>query len=210
MAEPSTGWQSRERAPRANFSPREHRLSTILRMATVLLDAADMRRTLGRMAHEILEANQGPEDLVVVGVMRRGWPIAKRLAFQMSQIEGLTVPCGKLDISGYRDDRPPTLEDESEIPFQVAGKRVILVDEVIFTGRTVRAALNALIQLGRPSAVQLAVLVDRGHRELPIQPDYFGKKVETSKSDHIIVRVNEYDGEDAVVLDESSEVSVGP
>lgn len=174
------------------------------RMATVLLDAADMRRTLGRMAHEILEANQGTEDLVVVGVMRRGWPIAKRLAFLMSQIEGTTVPCGKLDISGYRDDRPPTLEDESEIPFQVAGKRVILVDEVVYTGRSVRAALGALIQHGRPKSVQLAVLVDRGHRELPIQPDYCGKTVQTDKSDHVIVRVNEYDGEDVVVLDEGA------
>ena len=166
-----------------------------------------MRRTLGRMAHEILEANQGAGDLVVVGIMRRGWPIAKRLAFQMTQIEGETVPCGKLDISGYRDDRPPTLEDESEIPFQVAGKRVILVDEVIFTGRTIRAALNALIQLGRPKSVQLAVLVDRGHRELPIQPNYSGKKVDTKQSDHVIVRVNEYDGEDAVVLDEGANES---
>src|SRR5437016_3431157 len=103
-------------------------------MSTVLLDAADMRRTLGRLAHEILGAHEGAGELAVVGIMRRGWPIAKRLAFMMTQIEGTTVPCGRLDISQYRDDRPPTLEDETEIPFQVQGKKVILVDEVIYTG----------------------------------------------------------------------------
>lgn len=171
-------------------------------MGNVILDAADMRRTLGRMAHEILEANGGSEDLVVVGIMRRGWPIAKRLAFLMTQIEGNTIPCAKLDAKAYRDDRraePPL--DESEIPFAVEGKRVILVDEVIYTGRTTRAALDALISHGRPSLVQLAVLVDRGHRELPIQPDYCGKAVNTDKTDHIVVKVNELDGEDAVVIE---------
>ncbi|MFN8220015.1 MAG: bifunctional pyr operon transcriptional regulator/uracil phosphoribosyltransferase PyrR [Fimbriimonadales bacterium] len=171
-------------------------------MATVLLDAADMRRTLGRMAHEILEANGGADDLVVVGILRRGWPIAKRLAFLMTQIEGTTIPCAKLDAKAYRDDRrAEPVTDESEIPFQIEGKRVILVDEVIYTGRTTRAALDALIQHGRPSSVQLAVLLDRGHRELPIQPDYCGKTVATERSDHVVVRVNEIDGEDVVVLE---------
>lgn len=170
-------------------------------MGTLLLDAGDMRRTLGRMAHEILEANGGAEDLVVVGVMRRGWPVAKRLAFLMTQIEGTTVPCGKLDISRHRDDRKPSETDETEIPFQINGKRVVLVDEVIYTGRTVRAALDALMQLGRPQVVQLAVLVDRGHRELPITANYCGKVVITEKNDHIVVKVNEFDGEDAVVLE---------
>jgi len=169
-------------------------------MPTVLLDASDMKRTLGRMAHEVLEANQGVEDLAVVGIMRRGWPIAKRLAFLMTQIEGVTVPCGRIDISAYRDDRPPSLNDETEIPFQIEGKQVILVDEVIYTGRTVRAALDALMQHGRPARVQLAVLVDRGFRELPIQPDYCGKRIDTQRNDHVIVKVNEYDGEDVVVL----------
>lgn len=178
-------------------------------MPTVLLDASDMKRTLGRMAHEVLEANQGVGDLAVVGILRRGWPIAKRLAFLMTQIEGVTVPCGRLDISPYRDDRPPTLDDETEIPFQIEGKRVILVDEVIYTGRTVRAALDALMQHGRPARVQLAVLVDRGFRELPIQPDYCGKRVETQRTEHIIVKVNEYDGEDVVVVTEAME-GVGP
>src|SRR5687767_11297198 len=154
-------------------------------MATVLLDAGDMRRTLGRMAHEILEANGGADNLAVVGVMRRGWPIAKRLAFLMTQIEGTTVPCGKLDTKSFRDDKPPVTEDDSEIPFEVAGKTVILVDEVVFTGRTIRAALDALMQYGRPARVQLAALIDRGHRELPIQPDYTGKTVQTDREDHV-------------------------
>jgi pyrimidine operon attenuation protein/uracil phosphoribosyltransferase len=177
-------------------------------MATVLLDAADMKRSLGRMAHEILEANQGAEDLTVVGIMRRGWPIAKRLAFMMTQIEGVTVPCGRLDISAHRDDRGPSEQDETEIPFQIGGKKVILVDEVIYTGRTVRAALDAIMRFGRPSQVQLAVLVDRGFRELPIQPNYCGKTVTTERDDHIIVKVNEYDGEDVVVLTSAKEGAV--
>ncbi|MBI1755903.1 MAG: bifunctional pyr operon transcriptional regulator/uracil phosphoribosyltransferase PyrR [Fimbriimonas ginsengisoli] len=178
-------------------------------MSAVLLDAADMRRTLGRMAHEILEANQGGGNLVVVGVIRRGWPIAKRLAFQMTQIEGVTIPCGKLDISGFRDDRPSSDTDESEIPFEITGNAVVLVDEVIYTGRTIRAAMDALMQHGRPASVQLAVLIDRGHRELPIQPNYCGREVQTNRGDHIVVRVNEYDGEDAVVLERAEPAGVG-
>lgn len=177
-------------------------------MSVVLLDGGDMRRTLGRMAHEILEANGGAQDLVVMGVLRRGWPIAKRLAFLMSQIEGVTVPCAKLDISRFRDDRRPTDEDASEVPFQVESRRVVLVDEVIYTGRTARAAIDAVFAHGRPCALQLAVLVDRGHRELPIQPDYCGKVVQTAAGDHVVVKVNEIDGEDAVVLDKEGESEV--
>jgi pyrimidine operon attenuation protein/uracil phosphoribosyltransferase len=178
-------------------------------MSVVLLDASDMRRTLGRMAHEILEGNQGPEDLVVVGVLRRGYPIAKRIAFTMTQVEGVTIPCGKLDISAYRDDkRKADQVDESEIPFEISDKRVVLVDEVIFTGRTVRAAITALLKFGRPRGIMLAVLIDRGHREVPIQPDYCGRKVETDRRDHVKVLVNEYDGEDAVVLDKAAEEAV--
>lgn len=161
-----------------------------------------MKRTLGRMAHEILEANGGGDNLAVVGILRRGYPVAKRLAFTMTQIEGATVPCGKLDATANRDDRRDAEEDASEIPFEVEGKNVILVDEVIFTGRTVRAALDALLKFGRPARVQLAVLVDRGHRELPIQPDYVGKVVETERDDHIVVRVFEHEGEDAVLLEQ--------
>ena len=174
-------------------------------MGAVLLDAGDMRRTLGRMAHEVLEANSGAENVVVVGVLRRGWPIAKRLAFLMTQIEGVTVPCGKLDITRYRDDHPPASEDGTEIPFEVEGKRVILVDEVIYTGRTARAALDALMAHGRPESVKLLVLVDRGHRELPIAPDYCGRQVLTERGDHIVVKVNELDGEDAVIHERGGE-----
>lgn len=159
-----------------------------------------MRRTLGRIAHEILESNSGVEDLVVVGVLKRGYPVAKRLAFLMTQAEGVTVPCGKLDIASYRDDRQTNENDQSEIPFEVSGKKVVLVDEVIFTGRTVRAALDALLKFGRPASVQLAVLVDRGHRELPVAPNYTGRTVLTSRTDHVLVKVNEYDGIDSVEL----------
>jgi pyrimidine operon attenuation protein / uracil phosphoribosyltransferase len=173
-------------------------------MGVVLLDAGDVRRTLGRMAHEILEANQGAEGLVVVGVLRRGYPVAKRLAFLMTQIEGTTVPCGKIDVRPYRDDKPAVDRDETEIPFSVTDKTVILVDEVIFTARTVRAALEGIMRHGRPRAVHLAVLVDRGHRELPIEPNYCGKKVFTDRDDRIIVKVHEFDGEDAVVLEKKT------
>lgn len=180
-------------------------------MSAVLLDAGDMRRTLGRMAHEVLESNSGADELVVVGILRRGWPVAKRLAFLMTQIEGTTVPCGKIDPRPYRDDiprgRPDEIQDESEIPFEVTGKRVVLVDEVIYTGRTIRAAMDALMKFGRPRSIELAVLVDRGHRELPITPNYCGRTVQTERGDHIIVRVSEVDGEDAVVLEhEGAEV----
>ena len=170
-------------------------------MGQLLMDADDMRRTLRRMAHEILEANNGAEDLVAVGILRRGYPVAKRLAFLITQIEGTTVPCGRIDVRRFRDDGKATVEDETQIPFSISEKRVILVDEVIFTARTARAALDALMQHGRPKNVQLAALVDRGHRELPIEPNYCGRKIFTERSDHVIVKVNEIDGEDAVVLE---------
>ncbi|MCU0314961.1 MAG: bifunctional pyr operon transcriptional regulator/uracil phosphoribosyltransferase PyrR [Fimbriimonadaceae bacterium] len=175
-------------------------LAIIHPMGYVLLDSEAMRRTLGRMAHEVLDANRGAEHLVVVGVMRRGYPVAKRLAFLMTQSEGITVPCGKLDARASRDDKPEVTSDQSEIPFQITGKRVIVVDEVIFTGRTIRASLDALLRFGRPESVQLAVLIDRGHRELPIQPDYVGRVITTEKSDRIEVKVKEFDGEDSVLL----------
>jgi pyrimidine operon attenuation protein/uracil phosphoribosyltransferase len=135
--------------------------------------------------------------------LRRGYPVAKRLAFQITQIEGATVPCGKIDARASRDDKrgaPAAEEDESEIPFQITGKRVLLVDEVIFTGRTIRAALDALLAYGRPARVQLATLIDRGYRELPIQPDFVGRKVESERGDHVLVKVHEFDGEDLVEL----------
>jgi len=166
-------------------------------MSTVLLDSSAMRRTLGRMAHEILEANQGGSDLVVIGVLRGGYPVAKKLAFLMTQVEGTTIPCGKVDISRFRDDNKVEA-DVSEIPFQVNDKHVVIVDEVIFTGRTIRAAIDAIFKFGRPRRVSLAVLIDRGHRELPIQPDFCGKTVVTDRTDHITVRTMEDGGEEGV------------
>jgi pyrimidine operon attenuation protein/uracil phosphoribosyltransferase len=179
-------------------------------MSALILDAGDIRRTLGRMAHEILEANQGAEGLVVVGILRRGYPIAKRLAFLMTQIEGTTVPCGKLDVRPFRDDKPTIDQDQTQIPFEIKGKTVILVDEVIFTARTIRSALDGLVQHGRPKSVQLAVLIDRGHRELPIEPNYCGKKIFTDREDHVVVKVNEYDGEDAVILTHPTQTGIAP
>jgi pyrimidine operon attenuation protein/uracil phosphoribosyltransferase len=175
-------------------------------MDAILMDAEDMRRTLRRMAHEVLESNQGVEDLVVVGVLRRGWPIAKRLAFLLTQIEGTTVPCGKLDTRAFRDDRSKgDVVDETEIPFEISGKQVVLVDEVIQTARTARAALDALMTHGRPRRVQLAALIDRGGRELPIEPNFTGRTVPAEPNDHISVKVNEMDGQDAVVLQKRPE-----
>lgn len=173
-----------------------------------MLDASGMKRTLARVASEILDDNAGCDDLVVVGILSRGYPVAKRLAFTITQIEGETVPVGSLDISAFRDDDAPAGANLSEIPFQINGKRVILVDEVVFTGRTVRAALEAILEYGRPEKVSLAVLVDRGHRELPIQPDYVGRKVETERDDHVLVKVNEIDGEDGVELIRAAERGV--
>lgn len=177
-------------------------------MGETVLDAAGVKRTLGRMAHEILESNGGASNLVVVGILRRGYPLAKRLAFAMTQIEGATIPCGKLDVTRSRDDFREAGLDESEIPFAVSGQTVILVDEVVYTGRTVRAALDALLAYGRPAAVRLAVLVDRGHRELPVQPDFVGRVLATGPEDHVEVRFREFGGEDEVLLVRLGEAAV--
>lgn len=167
-------------------------------MAANGLDAQDVKRTLGRMAHEILEVGGGATDLVVVGVLQMGYPVAKRLAFAMANIEGVGIPCGSLDIEGHRDDRPASAEqDQSEIPFAVTGKRVILVDEVIQTGRTIRAAMDAIMSHGRPAKIELAVLIDRGGRELPIEPNYVGRRMEVDSDEYIEVRI-ESEGEDIV------------
>lgn len=169
-----------------------------------ILDQAGIRRSLTRIAHEIIERNKGTDDLVLVGIRRRGVPLAERLAERIMDIEGHSVPVGILDITLYRDDLT-TLDHQplvhsTEISFPVEGKIVVLVDDVIFTGRTIRAALGALIDLGRPKVIQLAVLVDRGHRELPIRADYVGKNVPTSKKEEISVRLQEIDGEERVVI----------
>ncbi len=170
-----------------------------------VMDADAIRRALVRMAHEILERNKSAQQLAIVGIRTRGLPLAQRLAVAIAGIEQMQVPVGTLDITRYRDDRPnhaaPTVR-AAPLPFPVAGKTIVLVDDVLYTGRTVRAALDALVDLGRPSEIQLAVLIDRGHRELPIRPDYVGKNLPTSSHEHVAVRLTENDGKDEVVIEE--------
>jgi len=174
----------------------------------VVLEPADVTRAVTRIAHEILERNKGGEGLVLLGIPTRGVPIARRLAACMSEIEPATgpVPVGALDVTMYRDDlrlRPTRALEPTEIPGDgVDGRTVVLVDDVLFSGRTVRAALDALNEVGRPRAVQLAVLVDRGHRELPIRADYVGKNIPTSLRESVRVLVAELDGRDGVLLGE--------
>ena len=170
----------------------------------VLMNGEDVRRALVRIAHEILEANRGSQDLVLIGMRTRGVPLAHRLAEAIRQIEGEEVPVGALDIGFYRDDLPSrgvaVQVAPSDIPTDIGQKRVVLVDDVLFTGRSIRAALNGLTDFGRPQRIQLAVMVDRGHRELPIRPDFVGKNVPTSRGDDIQVRLAEIDGRDEVAV----------
>jgi pyrimidine operon attenuation protein/uracil phosphoribosyltransferase len=170
-----------------------------------VLEADDVRRALTRIAHEILERDKGTEGLVLVGIADRGDDLARRLAVHIERIESVAVPVGVLDITFYRDDIGLRAEapevHETRIPFDVSGKVVVLVDDVLFTGRTIRSAMDALMDLGRPRKIQLAVLVDRGHRELPIRADYVGKNVPISRADDVRVLVEELDGEDAVILE---------
>jgi pyrimidine operon attenuation protein/uracil phosphoribosyltransferase len=161
-------------------------------------------RSLRRISHEILERNASSlDDLALVGVLTRGVPLAHRIARNIEHFEGLEVPVGSLDITLHRDDRDPADEEprvrESRVPFDVAGKTVVLVDDVLYTGRTARAAMDALLELGRPAAIRLAILVDRGHRELPIRADHVGKNVPTSRTETVRVRLVETDGEEGVV-----------
>jgi pyrimidine operon attenuation protein / uracil phosphoribosyltransferase len=161
-------------------------------------------RSLRRISHEILERNASSlDDLALVGVLTRGVPLAHRIARNIEHFEGLEVPVGSLDITLHRDDRDPADEEprvrESRVPFDVAGKTVVLVDDVLYTGRTARAAMDALLELGRPAAIRLAILVDRGHRELPIRADHVGKNVPTSRAETVRVRLVETDGEEGVV-----------
>ncbi len=172
---------------------------------TGVFDAGDLRRAHTRIAHEIVERNRGADGIVLVGLYTRGVAIAHRLAAAIAEFEHVEVPVGTLDVAFYRDDialRPVTPAGPTEVPVDVTDRTVVLVDDVLFTGRTVRAALDALTELGRPQAVQLAVLVDRGHRELPIRPDYVGKNLPTSLDEDVRVRLTETDdgAEDGVEL----------
>jgi pyrimidine operon attenuation protein/uracil phosphoribosyltransferase len=166
-----------------------------------------MARSLARIAHEILERNRGVEDLALVGIRARGVPLAARIAESLRELSGVHVPTGALDITLYRDDLmrhpvgPQPLVRRTEIPFSIDNRLILLVDDVLYTGRTIRAALDALIDFGRPRAIQLVALVDRGHRELPIRPDYVGKNIPTSQQQSVHVRLTEIDGKDEVELE---------
>jgi pyrimidine operon attenuation protein/uracil phosphoribosyltransferase len=163
-----------------------------------------VRRAIVRIAHEIVEAHKGTRDLVLLGMHTRGVPLAHRLARAIEQIEGESIPVGALDIGLYRDDlsmRGTSVQlAPGELPQDVSNKRLVLVDDVLFTGRSVRAALDAIIDIGRPQRIQLAVLIDRGHREVPIRPDYVGKNVPTARGDDVRVRLEETDGRDEVAI----------
>jgi pyrimidine operon attenuation protein/uracil phosphoribosyltransferase len=170
----------------------------------VVMDEATIDRAITRMAHEILEKHKGVEDLALVGIRSRGVPIAQRLAARIRSIEGREVPVGILDINLYRDDLTTIAEHpvlrKTEIPFSIDRRKIVLVDDVLFTGRTIRAALDALIDLGRPRLIQLCVLVDRGHRELPIRADFVGKNIPTSREQQVRVSLRDTDGREAVEL----------
>ncbi len=171
-----------------------------------VMDDMGMKRALTRIAHEIIEKNKGVENVVIIGIRRRGGPLADRLGEIIRNIEGVDIPVGILDITLYRDDLttlgPNPQVHRTEVNFNINDKVIVLVDDVLYTGRTVRAALDALIDIGRPRSIQLAVLVDRGHRELPIKADYIGKNTPTSKSEIITVKVEEIDGKDEVLIEE--------
>jgi len=180
-----------------------------MQLKAELMTEDAMMRALKRMTHEILEKNEGCKDVVLLGIRRRGVPLAKIIAANIKSIEGSDVEVGEIDITLYRDDLSeinvsPDIK-ESDVPFPVAGKTVVLVDDVIYTGRTTRAALDAVSKLGRPAQIQLAVLIDRGHRELPIRADYVGKNVPTSKNEIVSVQVKEFDGNTCVNLYSRSE-----
>ncbi|QAA32044.1 bifunctional pyr operon transcriptional regulator/uracil phosphoribosyltransferase PyrR [Clostridium manihotivorum] len=175
-----------------------------MNLKAILLDEEAIRRSLVRISHEIIEKNKGVDEVVLVGIKRRGFPLAQRIAEQIKKIEGIEVPVGSVDITLYRDDLTdigdkPTVK-ESDIGVAVKDKKVIIVDDVLYTCRTVRAAIEAIMDVGRPTNIQLAVLIDRGHKELPIRADFVGKNVPTSKSENIGVEILEIDGIDSVKI----------
>ena len=169
-----------------------------------LMSAEDLRRVIRRIANEIIERNKGTEKMILVGIHRRGVYLARRIQKIIEEVEGVKIPCGELDITLYRDDLTTLFEQpmvhSTRMPEDISGQNIYLIDDVLYTGRTVRAALEALVDLGRSSQVQLVVIVDRGHRELPIHADICGKKVPTSKNEVIEVKVTELDGKDEVVI----------
>ena len=175
-----------------------------MQFKTQLMDEAQMRRSVTRMAHEIIERNKGVADVVLVGICRRGEPLAKMLAEAIERVEGTRVPVGIVDIAFYRDDLSPERQDpklnRTDVPFDVNGRTVVLVDDVLYTGRTVRAAMDALMDMGRARRIQLAVLVDRGHRELPIRADFVGKNIPTATTEFIRVSMEGIDNETNVWL----------
>jgi pyrimidine operon attenuation protein/uracil phosphoribosyltransferase len=184
------------------------------RLKAQIMDTVGVDRTLTRLAHEILERNKGAESIVIVGIRTRGEFLAERIARKIEETERVELKIGFLDITLYRDDLLGKLEQpqlkSTEILFNINGKNVILIDDVLYTGRTIRAALDALIDFGRPRTIQLAVLVDRGHRQLPIRADYVGKNIPTTADESIRVHVREADGEDAVLLMNPEEPDPGP
>lgn len=167
----------------------------------VIMDENSIKRAVARISYEIVERNKGTEGIVIIGIMSRGVPLAERIAAKLGEIEGYNDGVGVLDITSYRDDEKNIPDsDKTDIPFDVKNKRVILVDDVMFTGRSCRAAIEAVMSRGRPRSIQLAVLVDRGHRELPLRPDYVGKNVPTSREESVKVMLKESDGTDAVLI----------
>ena len=173
-----------------------------------VMDKEGMKRILRRVSHEIVEKNQGVDNLAVIGIKSRGAFLAERIAENLEKIEGKKVPVGAIDITLYRDDLTEVAEQpvvhSTEVGFDITGMKIVLVDDVLFTGRTVRCALDELIDFGRPANIQLAVLIDRGHRELPIRPDYVGKNLPTGREESIEVRIEEIDGDEEVVLIKNS------
>lgn len=183
-----------------------------MRVKAVVLESQDMARAIRRIAHEIVERNKGAGELVLVGIRKRGVPLADRLGTEIESIEGVRPQVGALDISFYRDDiaiRRPEEVAATIFPFDVEGKTVVLVDDVLYTGRSVRAAIDAIVDFGRPRSVQLAVLIDRGHRELPIRADYVGKNLPTAGKEDVRVLLEETDGDDSVVIAEGAEGAEG-
>ena len=176
-------------------------------MQKKIMDQNDMQRACVRLSHELIERNKGTEDLALIGIQRRGVPLARRIASLVEQTEGVRLPVGKLDITFYRDDLSMLAEhpvvSSTDIPFSVEGKRLVIVDDVLYTGRTARVAIEAIMETGRPRCIQLMVMIDRGHRELPIRADFVGKNLPTSHEEIVHVCVDEFDGENMVYIESS-------